>query len=314
MAEVQNGEAADNWLAGFSNWDCTERNGIEYEMAPGVDILSTVQEMDTRLGMAHMAAPVASGIAALVRTRFSDKAIYSSRFVMGQVAATGAVKVARPRPTKIRFYHSADALSAITSFPTPDLAFQKYWLFDSSDRAGNDDDGIVDAGETIDLALVIKNHWGKAANVEVTVEAIAEVVIDTDPISWDIQTVNYGAVGSFAEDDNGLVYNSEQLITGVNFPFRFRVAANTPNDHIIPMLVTITASNGLNDSDTTVYSSESRFNLLVQRGRELPRIIDSDAISGAGGAVDTDGVQDGVKHLTILRCGLLITRCWWTQT
>ena len=35
-----------------------------------------------------MAAPIVSGIAALVRTKWSDKSQYSSRFIMGQIAAT----------------------------------------------------------------------------------------------------------------------------------------------------------------------------------------------------------------------------------
>ena len=43
MAEAQTPMKTVHWLAGFSNWDCKRRNGIEYEvMAPGVDILSTI--------------------------------------------------------------------------------------------------------------------------------------------------------------------------------------------------------------------------------------------------------------------------------
>ena len=37
-----------------------------------------------------MATPMVSGVAALVRTRFPDKDIYSSRFIMGQMAANGS--------------------------------------------------------------------------------------------------------------------------------------------------------------------------------------------------------------------------------
>ena len=43
MAESQSPNEDGEWLAGFSNWDCVPRNGLEYEvMAPGVDILSTI--------------------------------------------------------------------------------------------------------------------------------------------------------------------------------------------------------------------------------------------------------------------------------
>ena len=59
----------------------------------------------------------------------------------------------------------------------------------------------------------------------------------------------------------------------------------------------MTASNGLDPTDTEVYTTESRFNLIVQRGRELPRVSDSDAAGTPGGQIDSDGVEDGVVTL-----------------
>ena len=300
MAESEFVASNGDWLAGFSNWDCIAKNGLEYEvMAPGVDILSTIPgDGYAAWDGTSMAAPVAAGMAALVRTQFSDKTVYSSRFIMGQVASTGSSKQGKTpcRDCLPKYYLSADSLAALTEVPEPSLSYLKHYLFDETDRAGNDGDGIVDAGETIDLALVIKNYWGMADNVEVTLEAQADgAVAGPDPyVTWAIPTVNYGAVGSFNEDDNGLIYDDEQYITGVNTPFRFTVAADTPNEHIIPMLVTMTATNGLDPNDSNTYTTTSRFNLIVQRGRELPRVIDSDAAGTDGGLIDTDGVEDGV--------------------
>ena len=48
-----------------------------------------------------MAAPVVAGMAALVRTRFDDKSIYSSRFVMGQLGSTGFNKQGLPGATLV---------------------------------------------------------------------------------------------------------------------------------------------------------------------------------------------------------------------
>ena len=85
-------------------------------------------------------------------------------------------------------------------------------------------------------------------------------------------------LGSFNKDDNGIEYDEGLLVTGVRNPFIFSVAADTPNNHIIPFTLTMTASNGLDSEDTEHYSFDSKFQLVVQRGRELPSIIDSDAL------------------------------------
>ena len=65
-----------------------------------------------------MAAPVVSGIAALARTKWPDKAVYSSRFIMGQVVATGAQAQAyTPMGELPVSYGGADAFFALTVTP-----------------------------------------------------------------------------------------------------------------------------------------------------------------------------------------------------
>jgi hypothetical protein len=276
--------AAYNWVlgvmastpggdrAGFSNWDCIAHDSHEYElMAPGVDVWSTLPNGQyAAWDGTSMATPVVSGIAALLRTKWSDKDVYSSRFIMGQIAAN----------TQGGIGGVVDAYAALTVAPRPELSYLEHWLFDTTAQAANnDDDGIVDAGETIDLAIVIRNHWGKADPVTVTLEAWAEGAYQPDPYVTIITgTVDYGAVGSFNVDDNGLIYDDQGVIIGVRYPFRFRVDPNTPNDHLIPFRLTMTARNGLDPTDTTVYTFQSRFYLIVQRGRELPRVISQDMV------------------------------------
>ena len=76
------------WRAPFSNYDLAYGSRYEYEVAaPG----SNVRSLLPNGGYANwngtsMAAPVVSGIAALLRTAYPDKQDYNSRFVMGQLS------------------------------------------------------------------------------------------------------------------------------------------------------------------------------------------------------------------------------------
>ena len=262
-------------LAAFSNWDIIPKNTTEYElMAPGVGVWSAMPKNQyAAWSGTSMSAPVVSGIAALVRTKYPDKSTYSSRFIMGQVAGAAPLKTAFPGC----LYHAADALEAVSSSPKPDLSYLRHWVFDTSSQgATNNSDGVVDAGETIDLGLEIRNHWGSASAVSVKLEPTAGAVGNDPYVTMISDTVDYGAVGPFGADTNGLTVDATGAINGVARPFRFSVNAATPNEHIIPFKVTITARNGLDSGDSQTYTFASGFVLFVTNGKTLPKIITED--------------------------------------
>lgn len=274
-------DAGDN-LACFSNWDYESRDSYEYHvLAPGVDIYSTIPNDKYKAwDGTSMAAPIVSGIAALLRTKFSDKNMYSSRFIMGQLSSTGEVVKGRTydMSKKPTFYYESNAYNALTQLPKPNLSYLEHYIFDTKlVSEDNDADGVVDAGETFDIGLIIRNHWGKADNVEVKIDTKSGVGLEDPYVTIINDTVNYGAVGTFNTDDNGLIIEDDMVI-GVENPFTIKVDKSAPNDHVIPINITITARNGLDDTDpaTYVFPMKRIINVVVRSGRVVPNLITED--------------------------------------
>lgn len=141
-----------------------------------------------------------------------------------------------------------DALDTLTEPPAPNVKTavgeNEPWARFFDDTAidpGNDDDGTVDSGETVHLAISLMNRGaGRADDVTVTLRARAEGAVFDDPyVTLLTSTVKYGVIEPYTTVDNGLIYDQNENVTGVENPFVFSVDPNCPNDHEIEFELTI---------------------------------------------------------------------------
>lgn len=270
----------DGKLAGFSNWDYASNANCEYELtAPGVDIFSTLpgNRYATWSGTS-MAAPCVSAAAAIVRSHYKDKATYSARFIMGQLAsATERTTAYTDAIGDLHTYAALDILQSCKKLPKPNMNLQNVFALDNlrADNEVNDADRIIDAGETIDLGFTVRNQWGQTGDITVTADAVSDAGVKNPYVEFVKPTVTLNPAGTFGESDNGYVWNDSYLTDVLN-PITFKVSADTPNDTQICINLTATTTNGFDSKDTNGYTAEYQYTFTVQKGRAIRGTLDKD--------------------------------------
>ena len=266
---------ANGNIAAFSNTDyILRRNSLEYEIcAPGTSIFSTLPGNQYRAWSGtSMACPYISAVAAILRAKYDDKSVYSTRYIMGQLVGTAIGSDGA--------FPMVDPYAALTDIPEPDISYYDYYIFDDPAYSNkNNGDGIIDAGETIGLGVLIRNHWGQARNTKVKLIAAANATDATlcPYVTWITDTVDYGDVGTFNSANNGFSYDADGVITGISNPFMFEVSDSIPNDYHIPFALVIECESYTEADDTRTYRFDKDvFNIQVRKGYELPRLIDTD--------------------------------------
>lgn len=262
-------------LAYFSNWDFKEGSGCEYEMAaPGVGIYSTLPgNRYACWSGTSMATPNVAAAAAILRSKYTDKSKYSSRYIMGQLCSATT-----SRAYGFRSYPELNIRDSLTRQAHPNLTLDEVYTLDYQDvSSANNGDGIAQPGETIDMGVAVWNRWGAATDVTVKVDAISDGGVANKYVEFINDEVKLSDVGTFASVNNGFTYTDEKL-TGISNPIRFKLKEGTPNDIQITFNFTITAKNGLDEKDTVVYTIKPKptYTLTVQNGIALSGIINED--------------------------------------
>ena len=269
--------------SGFTNYDVAAYSSVEYEVyAPGSQILSTIpgNRYATWSGTS-MAAPYVSAMAALLRSAYPDTNTYPTKFIYGQIAATGGRSAICCDPEHHGVHNLpkiVDIYNALTQLPRPEVSAADFLVFDDKSLSDqNNGDGVIDAGETVALAFTLRNRWGAAKDVTLSLDARSQAGIDCPYIEFLTNNVNYGNVGTYASIDYGKTKEGT-FVTGVDADksLLVKIADDCPNDYIIALNITVTAKNDLDADDAKVYSSEAKTTINVRRGTILPSIITED--------------------------------------
>ncbi len=263
-------------ISEFSNWDYKANYGAEYEIiAPGTAIYSTLPgNRYASWSGTSMATPMVSAAAAILRSQYTDKNEYSSRFIMGQL-----VSATEDTVTFIDFYNTKRVYSklnisdSLTKTPKPNINVEEVYIFDSvSISENNNGDGIIQPGEVIDIAVGYRNQWGAATEFYATVHATSGGGVQNPYVTFlNGNEVKLEDIGTFATQNNGYIYDEYGTIIGVENPIRVQISEDAPNDANIAFYINYHAKNGLDSNDTNVYvqREDSVYTLSVQKGKVL---------------------------------------------
>ena len=275
--------------SGFTNYDVLAFNSIEYEIyAPGEQIMSTLPDgRYGKLSGTSMAAPIVSAAAALLRSYFTDRDMYPSKFIAAQLCATSQDTAICCNP-KDHGIHNLPMLlnveDALKKLPKPDINAYDFYVFDFVEYEGveypeNNGDGVADAGETLFIGVVMRNRWGMSRDTIVTIDTLGSLGVNNPYVEIINGTVNFDSIGTYSTKST-LIYNDENIITGISDPFIVKLAKNTPNDYLIGINVYATYGNALDEKDTTVYQSgkpsDYQVNFWARNGVILPSQITED--------------------------------------
>lgn len=210
LAVGATGKTSDQ-KASFSNYGTT----VDV-FAPGTNILSTTpnNNYSSSFSGTSMASPLAAGLAALVKTQNPAWSVDQQR----EQVRVSCNNIDGDNPTLIGLLGMGriNALRTVTDFASSsirvvDLAF-----------SDNGNDGIFNAGETIDVAINFTNYLSSISNVAVQLNTNDDKITFIAANAW------------------FLTFNSDDTLQAI---FQFTVASDVPDGHILRFYLDISNAN-----------------------------------------------------------------------
>lgn len=260
----------------FSNYDHYPYDNIEYEVyACGEQIYSLFPNNKyVQMSGTSMASPAVAGIAALLRSKFMDREVYSTKFIFSQLVNYTAAE---------GLYHCVvNANDGLTNVPLPNIrSVTNYYVFDDETISeANNGDNVVNSGETFNLAFEL-NNWGGLAS-DIKIHASSYVNGDPNLIDPYIEFLNndidFDNIGTFSRQDSGLIYDEDGKPINANNVFKIRISPDCPTSYYLLINLTISHKNGLDPADETVYTKDVSMTLTNYRGYRLPEVITEDTV------------------------------------